>query len=328
MEGCTPRVSIGMPVYKGERYVAEAIDSVLRQTFTDFELIISDNCSTDGTAEICAAYAAKDSRVRYYRNTQNRGVAWNYNRVFELARGDYFKWAAHDDVLAPAYLERCVVALDALPSVVLCHTKTVMIDEHWNTPFTYDPNLRVADPRPSIRFLDLIQKPGYCSHIHGLMRARVLRQTSLIGSFPSSDLTLLAHLVLLGPFHDIAEGLFFNRRHAEQSPRDRYLSAAWFNQSRVDRITLPQWTLLLEFFKAVWQAPLSPGERACCLYHLMQWTTWNRNWRRLGKDVARAAMLLAASFPDRKKNNGPRMPERVASADDSRTLSETAGVAR
>ena len=296
MEGFTPRVSIGMPVYNGERYVAEAIDSVLKQTFTDLELIISDNCSTDRTAEICAAYAAKDSRVRYYRNELNRGVAWNYNRTFELALGEYFKWAAHDDALAPAYLERCVAALDVLHSVVLCHTKTVMIDENWNIPFTYDPNLRVDNPRPSIRFLDLIEKPGYCSHIHGLMRSRALRQTPLIGSFPSSDMTLLAHLGLLGPFHTIPEDLFYNRRHAEQSPRDRYLSAVWFDRSRSGRITLPQWTLLIELFKAVWQTPLSPSERACCLYHVIRWPTWNRNWRRLGKDLARAALLLVTSF--------------------------------
>src|SRR5688572_10868700 len=98
-----PRVSIGLPVYNGENYLAEAIDSILAQTFEDFELIISDNASTDRTQEICEAYAAKDGRIRYYRSEVNKGSAWNFNRVFELARGEYFKWAAHDDYIAPEY---------------------------------------------------------------------------------------------------------------------------------------------------------------------------------------------------------------------------------
>src|SRR5690242_6344650 len=100
----SPKVSIGLPVYNGERFLAEAIDSVLAQTFTDFELIISDNASTDRTPEICKAYAEKDSRIRYYRNEENQGASWNFNRVFELSRGMCFQWLAHDDYIAPGFL--------------------------------------------------------------------------------------------------------------------------------------------------------------------------------------------------------------------------------
>ena len=99
-----PRVSIGLPVYNGENFLEFALDSILGQTFQDFELIISDNASTDATESICRRYAAKDSRIRYYRNPNNQGAAQNYNRVFALARGEYFKWAAHDDVCKPNYL--------------------------------------------------------------------------------------------------------------------------------------------------------------------------------------------------------------------------------
>src|SRR5215207_1517689 len=107
-----PRVSVGLPVYNGENYLAEAIDSVLAQTYQNFELIISDNASTDSTEEICRDYAARDRRIRYFREPQNRGAAWNFNHTFELARGEYFKWVAHDDVIGPQYLARTVDQLD------------------------------------------------------------------------------------------------------------------------------------------------------------------------------------------------------------------------
>ena len=106
-----PRVSIGIPVYNGGRFIKEAIDSILAQTFEDFELILSDNASTDETEEICKEYATLDRRIRYYRNEENLGAAKNYNRVFELSNGEYFKWASHDDLCAPEYLERCIAAL-------------------------------------------------------------------------------------------------------------------------------------------------------------------------------------------------------------------------
>jgi glycosyltransferase involved in cell wall biosynthesis len=104
----TPRLAIGLPVHNGERYVSQAIDSLLGQTFTDFTLIVSDNGSTDATEEICRAYARRDARIRYHRSDENRGAAWNFNRVFELADSPYFKWAAYDDLCAPHFVERCI----------------------------------------------------------------------------------------------------------------------------------------------------------------------------------------------------------------------------
>src|ERR1051326_2036095 len=112
MSNQKPRVSIGLPVYNGQQFLEEAINSLLAQTYSDFELIISDNASTDATEQICRAHAAADPRIRYYRNDKNRGPVWNLNRVFELARGELFKWAAHDDVCAPTLVERCVEVLE------------------------------------------------------------------------------------------------------------------------------------------------------------------------------------------------------------------------
>lgn len=124
-----PQLTIGLPVYNGQKYVRQAIESILAQTYRDFELIISDNASTDRTEEICREFL-KDPRVRYYRSKKNNGGAWNWNRVFELSSGLYFKWAAHDDTHAPEFVERCIHELEKDPAIVLCHSKDAIIDKN------------------------------------------------------------------------------------------------------------------------------------------------------------------------------------------------------
>ncbi len=107
-----PRVSIGMPVYNGGLFIREALDSLLAQTFTDFELIISDNASTDGTESICREYADKDARIRYVRQAQNLGAAANFKFVLDESVGEYFMWAAADDVWLPTFVRVCVGLLE------------------------------------------------------------------------------------------------------------------------------------------------------------------------------------------------------------------------
>src|SRR4051812_3303201 len=140
-----PRVSIGVPVYNGDRFLAATLDSILAQTFSDFEVAIVDNASTDRTAEISRAYAARDPRIQYRRNVVNIGAMRNFNLAFRLARGAYFKWWAADDLCRPTFLARCVDALDANPSAVLAYTRAVRIDEHGRTLATYDGALGSMD---------------------------------------------------------------------------------------------------------------------------------------------------------------------------------------
>src|SRR6201997_3215495 len=123
-----PLVSVGLFVYNGERYIEETLDSILSQTFTDFELIISDNASTDRTGEIAQAYAKCDHRIRYYRSEKNMGAGWNARRVYELATGKYFKWAAVDDLLEPDLLQRCVEILESDPGCVVAYARTKEVD--------------------------------------------------------------------------------------------------------------------------------------------------------------------------------------------------------
>ena len=179
----SPQVGIGLPVFNGEGYLEEALDSILAQTHKDFELIISDNASTDRTRQICRTYAAHDPRVRYYRNKENLGASRNFNRVFELSSGKYFKWAAHDDLLAPEFLAKCVEVLERDPSVVLCHSGTMCIDKHGRWIRRNKSSNGGYSQKPHERFRAQLSFFKPCWKIFGLIRADSLRKTPIMGEY-------------------------------------------------------------------------------------------------------------------------------------------------
>lgn len=124
-----PRLSIGIPVYNGQEYLAELLQSLLTQTFEDFEILICDNASNDRTGDICREFERRDRRVHYTCNERNLGAVANFNRVFEMSTAPLFKWAAHDDLYHSDYLGECIRLLDATPDVVLAHSGTAFIDD-------------------------------------------------------------------------------------------------------------------------------------------------------------------------------------------------------
>ncbi len=299
MQGNTPCVSIGMPVYNGEDYLAAAIESILTQTFSDFELIISDNASTDRTADICRAYAASDPRVRYVRNGTNLGAARNYNQVVELARGRYFKWASHDDVCAPQLLERCVAVLEREPGVVLCYARTQFIDEEGQAIEQHEDRFDLRSPNPHERFAGVFEAPGWCNPIFGVVRTDVLRQTALIGGYYSSDRVLLAELALRGKFYEVPEYLFFRRIHDDMSMQANTSSvqlAAWFDPTRRRSLTLlfPRWRWFAEYLKAIQRAPLSRYQRVRSALHLVRYLALSRHWTRV--ELTILATLVSRSL--------------------------------
>jgi glycosyltransferase involved in cell wall biosynthesis len=269
-------------VYNGEGYLVEALDSLLSQTFVDFELIISDNASTDSTPEVCQAYAAMDPRICYVRSEQNLGASWNFNRVFGLATGEYFKWAAHDDLCDPLYLEGCVDVLDHDPSIVLCHSRTKEIDEHGEVRRYFSPKTRMNSPNAHERFYECICVPHPQVMVFGLIRADVLKRTRLIGGYASSDRVLLGELALLGRFYELPQVLFFRRAHPRQSFRaygSRHSYRAWFDPSKEGKVAFPHWRLLLEHLTTVTRARLPWRERLKC-YVVVAW--WVRlHWKYL-----------------------------------------------
>jgi glycosyltransferase involved in cell wall biosynthesis len=218
-----PLVSVGLPVYNGARHLAMAIDSILDQTHQDFELLISDNASADGTQEICQRYAAADPRVRYHRAEKNRGLAWNFNRVFELSSGAYFKWMAHDDVVLPTYLAKCLAALEADGQAVMAfprrrfifHDEVVDAEGKWLDRSLPDR----IESHPNVTYHGVLRLPGFFhpTFIHGLIRPQALRRTRLLGAYPCSDMVLVAELRLQGRFVEVPEPLYYQRHHGGEA---------------------------------------------------------------------------------------------------------------
>jgi glycosyltransferase involved in cell wall biosynthesis len=221
-----PLVSVGLPVFNGEAYLEEAIRSVLAQTLSDLELVISDNASTDRTAEICRDWAATDGRVRVVRNPENLGAAPNYNRTFALSRGRYFKWLAHDDRLRPGYLEATVAVLEADPTVVLCNTTVDYIDERGAPLGTYRSPLGfAAAEQPSERFAALVLRSHSCVDFFGLIRRTALESSLLHGTFHGADRALLAQLALRGRMIQLEPSLVEMREHPNRYTRRRPAAA-------------------------------------------------------------------------------------------------------
>lgn len=261
-----PRVSIGLPVYNGERYLALALDSLLGQTYENFELIVSDNASTDGTEEICRAYAARDARIRYERAAENRGAAWNFNHVFHRARGELFRWACYDDLCAPTLVEALVAELDASPpAVVLAYAKARLIDEEGELIEDYEDLLDLREPKPRQRLVHLLHGLRYAHPTYGLMRRETVAQTRLMGGYAGADLVWLGEMALLGQWHEVPDRLFFRRVHSQMSTRahtTREGKAAWYNPAKRGKNVTETWRLTGEFLRAIHRTPMTRAERA------------------------------------------------------------------
>ena len=214
----SPRVTLAMPVYNGENYLAKAIVSILSQYYGDFELVITDNASTDRTEEIARDFAARDRRIRYFRNARNVGAAANYNRGFSLATGEYLKWCAHDDLISENFVSTCVGVLDEDETLSLVFARTVGIDDlgHTTQPVGHETPA-LLDHDPTRRFMDAITLGGTCFPIFGLFRMSALRRSTLHRPYYGSDRGLIAEMALLGRFQRTPEATFFNREHLDRS---------------------------------------------------------------------------------------------------------------
>lgn len=277
-----PRVSIGMPVYNGEKYIEAAIDSVLSQSFGDFELFISDNASTDRTPEICRAAMQRDGRVRYSRCDVNRGAAVNFTRSLELsAPSEFFKWLPHDDTIAPDYLEKCVAALDAAPDAALCDTQAAVIDEHGRQIALYDSGLSAVftAARASDRFGEYILKKHSNLECMGLIRRRFLAGSVLMDSYYLAERVFVAQLALKGRFVRVAEPLFGNREHPQRATYlvDRVAWASHHNTGRNGWKRFGQLALFVHYLRIVNRDAPDAAERRRCYGHLLHWWTVNDN---------------------------------------------------
>ncbi len=272
-----PLVSVGMPVYNAEQTLRETLDSILGQTCTDMELVISDNASTDGTRTLCEDYAARDSRVHYLHNPENLGASENYNKVFRQSRGKYFKWASSNDTCHPAFLERCLDVLRRDDTVVIAHPLTRIHDEAGLSEDLRD-NLDLRQDDPCIRFRLLLERMRLNNVMNGVIRSDVLRRTPLIRPFFASDVSLMAELALHGKFAEVPEYLFFRRMDAKTATARKPAEevAAHFNPKTRRAPKFSTLRVHAHYLGAIWRAPIGMRARWCLHRYVARSFIWQR----------------------------------------------------
>lgn len=280
-----PRLTIGLPVYNGEKYLAQAIDALLGQTYKNFELIISDNASVDATPDICRSYERSDSRVRYIRQPRNIGAALNHNFLVREARGELFKWAGADDLFARDLIERCVDEIDEHPEVVLAHSWTGAIDSANEVMQTLEYPLATDSPSAPERFRSMLFRDGQpdsglirADDMYGIMRTRVLRRVAPQNSFYHSDRVLMTEVALHGPFRQVPEWLYFRRDHSARPQYATPTIRGWcanLDPRRNNKLLNPTPRLLAElplgYAAAIARSPLSGADRIKCYRYLAEW---------------------------------------------------------
>lgn len=297
-----PQVSIGLPVFNGERYLTQAIRSILEQDFRDLELIICDNASTDGTAAICTSFAEADPRVRHIRNPRNLGAARNYDLCFEHARGTYFKWAAHDDCLAPGYLTKAVAALDQAPAAVLCTVGVAEIDAKGEVMRRYANSFPgIGEASPARRFGAVIHTRHQCEDFFGLFRRAALVGSELHGAYNGSDRVLLAEMALRGPWVSLPEPLFLHREHEDRYTRavllkDRRQAALWQDPGKALGVTseLFHTVVYWRYLRLIRKSVPSAAARAACYAELLRWWFTDDHFIDLVRDSLRRHPALQA----------------------------------
>jgi len=289
---------MGMPVYNGANYLVKALDSLLSQSFTDFEIVIVDNASTDATELICKDYLGRDSRIKYFRNPSNVGAALNYQIALEKTSGEYFKWAAHDDVYDAGWLKRCVDILDSNPNVILAYTRTVFIDANDIEISRFNDPFRILEDKPYWRFRQMVVKLRWCHAIFGLMRRELPAGLKPIGNYIGSDMVYLAELALHGKFIEDESYGFHRRMHnnsSQQANRNVENLQEWYDPRTKGKLYLRHWRFLKEYALCVSRAPVSVTQKLRCWAFLLRVANWNRD-----KLAQEASWALGASRSDNR----------------------------
>lgn len=289
-----PLATVGMPVFNGEPYLVVSLDSILAQDYLTFEVVVSDNASTDSTLLLVQERARTDSRLRVVTTEMNMGAGWNFNRVLELAEGRYFHWAGSDDLLDPAFLSRCVTALEDEPGAVLAYPRTMLIDAGGNETGEFPNRLELRDPNPSVRLRRYLRSIRLANPIFGVIRTDQLRDVGGLGTFPSADLLTLARLAMRGQFIEVDQVMFYRRMHGEQSWQGAGSHegfAAWFDPLHPKRVVFPNWRLFGEFLIMSIISDIGLVERLrCVLIVLVEWP--RRRWRQMIGELTRTRRVL------------------------------------
>lgn len=290
-----------MPVFNAEAYIADALEALLSQSFADFEITISDNASTDHTEQICRDFARRDERIRYECQRENLGAIWNFNHVFARSRGQYFKWASHDDVCMPEYLQRCIDVLDQDPSILWCHSDSGKIDAQGRILSCEDPqaddlaHTRQAglprkfhqSPRRHRRFFGVLLGTNWCVDSYGVIRSEALRKTCMLPSCYGAEKVLMGALSLRGYYHQVPETLFYQRVHPAASSSMNDAADQWnFMDTRAStRFASTRLRLLRGHIQSVTHTPMPLSDRALCYGVIARYLLQTTKWRTIARNA-------------------------------------------
>jgi glycosyltransferase involved in cell wall biosynthesis len=289
----SPRITIGLPIYNNERNVAESLTSLLGQTYGDFVLLVCDNASTDRTGEIVQEFARRDARVVYHRNPRNIGMFPNFNRVFELTKTPYLKWATGDDYWSPQFLAEALPIIEADASIGAVYPKATFVDFSGKTLSLYEDKVQSLQDDPVARFrtvLDNIRRV----HVHlGLLRTSMIARTRLFGAYQGGDISFVADMALYGKLHEMPERYFFRRFHEESSSWNRHDAAHQakrFNPGNSKGGKFDYVRLYSDYFIRVIRSDLSAAQKAAAVNYLTHRTYWDREvlYRDIGAGLRRA----------------------------------------
>ncbi|WP_127996420.1 glycosyltransferase family 2 protein [Piscinibacter defluvii] len=287
-----PRVSVGMPAYNAEQTIRGSLDALLAQTLADFELIVSDNASTDGTWAIIGEYAARDPRIVAIRQPKNIGANGNYSAVFRRARAPFFKWASSNDWCAPTLLERCVERLEQDASIVLAAPRTRLFSGTIDQFAEYERDYAFMQEHPAERFVSVGKMLALNNILNGVIRTEALARTRLIEHYVGADVILIGHLALLGKLAQVDEPLFYRRMDRETATQ--LMSAEALHRHhypvRTRQALFPAWRRVGGWLNAVFSSRLPASDAAAAL----SWTLRNAYWSMpaLGRDLLDAAAYV------------------------------------
>ncbi len=238
----TRHVSIGMPVFNGGATIANALDSLLTQTYTDFELLISDNASTDQTGDVCRRYAQKDKRITYVRQKKNMGIGWNFSYVLKQSRGEYFMWASADDMWAPEFISENLKSFEHNDAIIGSMSKIRFLDGTEPPINSYPLMGNMADN--IIRYL---RAPYFQYCLHSLYKREILCRCYDDVNFYGHDWEIVIKTLAYGKYQVVDKILFLKGCHGLST---RGISAnLQLNATRfIDRI-LPMAPLTLKILK-------------------------------------------------------------------------------
>lgn len=292
-----PLVTVGVPVYNGERYLERTLAALRDQDLEDIEVVVSDNGSVDGTVDIALAFARDDARFTVLRNDANRGVPWNWNRVLARARAPFFMWNGADDIVRPGHLSRCREALLACPEASIAFSRVVLIDADDAVVGEMDDvDLDFVRRGPADRvalFLDrrVYQVIGF----GGVMRTDLLRSMGGLPGFYGGDIALGVKMAMRAPWVQVPEQLFVSRRHDQQTNKvqggDVLVQVRTYDPAWSRPVAFPQWFLNYRILREAATAPVPPRERTRAVAQVLRlWTV--RNWRFFPFDVKRNLIRL------------------------------------